>query len=53
MKIKNTSGMDLELPWLGNRLVLAGQVIDVADDLNLDFPAPTWELIDSKKKGDA
>lgn len=53
MKIKNTSGVDLTLPWLGSRLVLAGQVIEVADDLGMDFPAPTWELVDGKKKGDA
>ena len=31
-KIKNQSGDDLILPWLGDRLVLAGQVVEVPDD---------------------
>lgn len=31
-KIKNTFGEDRIVPWLGDRLVLAGQVVDVPDD---------------------
>lgn len=31
MKIKNTSGLDLIVPWLGGRLVMAGQVVDVPE----------------------
>lgn len=31
-KIKNETGEDRILPWLGDRLVLAGQVVEVSDD---------------------
>jgi hypothetical protein len=44
MKIKNTSGDALTLPWLGDRLVLPGQVIEVPPEIAeaYSFPAPTW-----------
>lgn len=32
MKIKNTSGEDLLVPWLGGRLVIAGAVVEVPAD---------------------
>lgn len=32
MKIRNESQHDLEVPSLGNRLVLAGAVVDVPDE---------------------
>lgn len=45
--IKNKTGEDRLLPWLGDRLVLAGQVVDVPDD---DVYAYTqqegWEPVD-------
>ena len=31
-KIKNVSGEDLVVPWLGGRLVVAGQAVEVPDD---------------------
>lgn len=49
MKIQNVSGASLTLPWLGDRLVLAGQVIEIPDEVakNYDFPAPVWKTVRS------
>lgn len=51
-KIKNVSGEDRLVPWLGGRLVLDGQVVDVPDR---DVPAyccqtETWSPADAATK---
>jgi hypothetical protein len=47
-KIRNVSGNDLIVPSLGGRLVLAGQVIEVAADDVYAFTQqyPNWEPAD-------
>jgi hypothetical protein len=53
-KIRNTSGYDVEVPSLG-RMVLAGQVIDVPDELVEGFthpgaPSELWAPSDQAAK---
>lgn len=53
-KIRNTSGTDLEVPSLG-RMVLAGQVIEVPDELVEGFthpgaPSELWAPSDQAAK---
>jgi hypothetical protein len=46
-KIRNASGEDRLVPWLGDRLVLAGQVVDVPDDDVYAFTQQTaWSPAD-------
>jgi hypothetical protein len=46
-KIKNTTGEDRILPWLNDRLVLAGQVVDVPDaDVYAYTQQVGWEPAD-------
>ena len=45
-KIRNVSGQDLLVPWLGNRLVFAGQVVDVEDAHPYTVQASTWAPAD-------
>jgi hypothetical protein len=51
-KVKNISGGDLTVPWLGGRLVLAGQVVEVPDDDTYAYTqqTSTWEPNDAKAK---
>lgn len=51
-KIKNVSGRDLIVPALGGRLVIAGQVVEVADGDVYGFTcqAPNWEPADESAK---
>lgn len=47
MKVKNVSGEDVVVPWLGSRLVLAGQVVDVPEgDVYAYTQTPLWEPAD-------
>ena len=52
MKIKNVSGEDRIVPALGDRLVLAGQVIDVPDKTVEGFTCQTttWQAVTTKSK---
>ena len=46
--IRNTSGRDLNLPWLGDRLVLAGAEIEVPDDTSYNYTTQDlWSPVDS------
>lgn len=47
-RIKNTSGQDLLVPWLGGRLVVAGAVVEVpAEDVAAyTQQTATWEPAD-------
>lgn len=47
-QIKNVSGDDLVVPWLGGRLVLAGQVVDVdeGDVYAFTCQEPNWAPAD-------
>lgn len=51
-KIKNVSGEDLLVPWLGDRLVLDGQAIEVPVDQVYAFTQQdgTWEAYDNAAK---
>jgi hypothetical protein len=51
-KVKNISGGDLTVPWLGGRLVLAGQVVEVPDGDTYAYTqqTSTWEPNDAKAK---
>lgn len=40
-KIRNTHGYDVVVPALGGRLVLDGQIVEVADDLVESFTHPS------------
>lgn len=49
MKIKNVSGEDLLVPWLGGRLVSKGQVVEVREDEVYAFTQQTnWEPADDE-----
>ena len=50
-KIKNVSGDDRTVPVLGGRLVLAGQVVEVPDELAESFTCQevNWQSVDEKK----
>lgn len=50
-KFKNISGEDLLSAPLNGRLVLAGQVVDVPDDLAKEYvwAAPFWEPVKESK----
>ena len=51
-KIKNATGEDRILPWLHDRLVLAGQVVEVnADDVYAYTCQVGWEPADDEAKG--
>lgn len=47
-KIKNVSGEDLLVPVLGGRLVVAGAVVEVPDELVESFTCqkPNWAAAD-------
>lgn len=47
-KIKNVSGDDRFVPWLGGRLVLAGAVIEVPDEESWAYTEQesNWEPVD-------
>jgi hypothetical protein len=46
-KIRNTTGEDRILPWLGDRLVLDGQVVDVpAEDVYAYTQQEGWAPVD-------
>jgi hypothetical protein len=49
-KIKNISGEDRNVPWLGGRLVLAGAVVEVAPDQVTAFTQQegTWAPADKQ-----
>lgn len=51
-KVKNISGEDLEIPSMGGRLVVAGQVIEVDADAvyGLTCQPATWEPADAEAK---
>lgn len=50
-KIKNVSGVDLVVPWLGDRLVLAGQVVEVPDgDVYAYTQQESWDPADAAAK---
>lgn len=51
-KIKNVSGDDRTVPVLGGRLVLAGQVVEVPDELEESFTCQevNWQSVDKKTK---
>lgn len=57
-KFKNVYGEDIQSGPLGNRLVLAGQVVEVPDALAAEYVwgAPFWERVAEAKtktpKGD-
>lgn len=47
MKIKNVSGEDLLVPWLGHRLVSKGQVVEVEEEQVYNFTQQSiWEPAD-------
>ena len=51
MKIKNTSGEDRLVSWLGGRMVLAGQVVDVPEaDVYSYTQQSIWEPADAAAK---
>lgn len=51
-KIKNVFGEDRTLPWLGNRLVLDGQVVEVPDeDVYAYTQQSGWEPADDAAQG--
>lgn len=47
-RIKNTSGQDRLVPWLGGRLVVAGAVVDVPEEDVAAYTqqSGTWEPAD-------
>jgi hypothetical protein len=46
-RIKNVSGEDLVVPWLGDRLVQAGQIVEVPDaDVYSYTQTASWEPTD-------
>lgn len=47
-KVKNISGEDRYVPWVGDRLVLAGQVIEVPDGDSYAYTSQvqTWAPAD-------
>ena len=48
-KIRNVSGQDLSVPWLGDRLVVAGQVVDVpAEDVYAYTQQAGWDPADDE-----
>lgn len=51
-KIKNTSGEDLLVPWLGGRLVLAGQAVEVpiSDVTAYTQQEATWAPADDEAR---
>lgn len=50
-KIRNTTGEDRTLPWLGGRLVLEGQVVDVPDEDTYAYTQQSgWEPVDEAAK---
>ena len=51
-KIKNVMGEDVEVPALGGRLVMAGQVVEVDDAAVYGFTcqASNWEPADAAAK---
>lgn len=50
-KIKNVSGVDLVVPALGGRLVLAGQVVEVPDGLVYGFTQQSiWDCADEASR---
>jgi hypothetical protein len=51
-KVKNVSGEDLTVAWLNNRLVLAGQAVEVPveDVFAYTQQAETWEPYDNAAK---
>ena len=50
-KVRNISGRDRVLPWLGDRLVEADAVVEVPDADPYICQESTWELVSDKKKG--
>lgn len=46
--IRNTSGRDLNLPWLNDRLVLAGAETEVPDDTSYNYTTQSemWAPVD-------
>lgn len=48
-KIKNVSGQDLEVPWLG-RIVFDGQEVEVEDAEPYVCQESTWAPVDVKTK---
>jgi hypothetical protein len=56
-KVKNVSGRDLVVPWLGGRLVFAGQEVEVpAEDLkSYTAQESVWAAVKDKRgtKADA
>lgn len=55
MKIRNTSGLDLIVPGLGGRLVPAGAVVDVGDDVAGSYLVcdSMWTGVDKADKADS
>jgi len=53
-KVKNVSGSDLLVPWLGGRLVLAGAVVDVPDEDVESYTCQesNWAAVKPTKKED-
>ena len=53
MKIKNISGERLNVPWLGGRMVMPGQIVEVSADEAYSFTAATaiWEPADDEAQG--
>ena len=50
-KIKNVSGDDLIVPWLGDRLVLAGAVVEVPEeDVYASTQTVLWAPADKPSK---
>lgn len=49
-KVKNVSGEDRLVPALGDRLVLAGQVVEVPDEVAETYTCQTanWQAADDK-----
>lgn len=50
--IRNKSGIDLIVPWLGDRLVLSGQRVEVPDEDVYAYTQQeaTWEAVDDSAK---